>query len=76
MSPPVRRRGLKHATVQPKSATGLVASRAEAWIETNEDDAKEAEGMVASRAEAWIETTSAVVALRPMPCRLPCGGVD
>ena len=34
MSPPVRRRGLKHATVQPKSATGLVASRAEAWIET------------------------------------------
>ena len=55
-SPPVRRRGLKLLLVLPLMLSGLVASRAEAWIETGGRSRMRMEEDVASRAEAWIET--------------------
>ena len=56
-SPPVRRRGLKRASGVAGAPAALVASRAEAWIETPVTCPNNALPRVASRAEAWIETT-------------------
>ncbi len=54
----------------------MVASRAEAWIETLIAGCTQIAVEVASRAEAWIETLED----NPLPnvalSRLPCGGVD
>ena len=56
MSPPSRRRGLKHFTYDPDVDNYEVASLAEAWIETRADDRGNPKPGVASLAEAWIET--------------------
>ena len=56
-SPPVRRRGLKPRGCLGENPRRPVASRAEAWIETNEQRPVAFTCWVASRAEAWIETT-------------------
>ena len=56
LSPPMRRRGLKLSFGHVGSYSALVASHAEAWIET-QSVAKPLESrLVASHAEAWIET--------------------
>ena len=54
----------------------IVASRAEAWIETSTRKHNAAQSEVASRAEAWIETASLYADLCDFDGRLPCGGVD
>ena len=54
-SPPSRRRGLKHRLVEGRTG-GLVASLAEAWIETRYGIQGALGRSVASLAEAWIET--------------------
>ena len=58
LSPPSRRRGLKHKLSQPARPGHTVASLAEAWIGTMEIILEEAAETVASLAEAWIETPS------------------
>ena len=55
-SPPVRRRGLKLVKGHAWKTAVLVASRAEAWIETACPKPSCRSPVVASRAEAWIET--------------------
>ena len=55
-SPPVRRRGLKPEFGHKPSMKKIVASRAEAWIETGLGQPCRKRYLVASRAEAWIET--------------------
>ena len=59
-SPPVRRRGLKPWHGPDPARPGDVASRAEAWIETDMEALAAAVAAVASRAEAWIETPSQI----------------
>ena len=56
-SPPSRRRGLKHVEPQFFYNLFMVASLAEAWIETGPMLWVERTPKVASLAEAWIETT-------------------
>ncbi len=56
LSPPARRRGLKHNSCSWHSGIRYVASRAEAWIETEPLPVFLENIFVASRAEAWIET--------------------
>ena len=55
-SPPARRRGLKRVVERDGEPWFVVASRAEAWIETHLLAERVLKGLVASRAEAWIET--------------------
>ena len=56
-SPPVRRRGLKPVVPRAVVVGFIVASRAEAWIETVRQPFTFTTCVrVASRAEAWIET--------------------
>src|SRR5262249_22555211 len=57
-SPPARRRGSKPAACGLGLPATTVASRAEAWIETDTLRKERVEYRVASRAEAWIETAS------------------
>ncbi len=57
MSPPARRRGLKHTHSYERRDDFDVASRAEAWIETVLKRFFALLEVVASRAEAWIETS-------------------
>ena len=52
----MRRRGLKPRIPAVPAGIFRVASRAEAWIETNSIRKRDTKGRVASRAEAWIET--------------------
>ena len=52
----MRRRGLKPASCNISSRYACVASRAEAWIETQLLLCVRLDLRVASRAEAWIET--------------------
>ena len=56
-SPPSRRRGLKLAAKQTCCKASLVASLAEAWIETCNWCCCRRWCRVASLAEAWIETS-------------------
>mgnify|MGYP000865798304 CR=1 FL=1 len=76
VSPPVRRRGLKLLALRAVFSAELVASRAEAWIETYMCQRRYVRIAVASRAEAWIETSDAVSDPPRTSSRLPCGGVD
>ena len=55
MSPPAWRRGLKPFPAF-RMAKVSVASRVEAWIETQRKVHGRRFGVVASRVEAWIET--------------------
>ena len=55
-SPPSRRRGLKPFVYVEKFKQLVVASLAEAWIETYPLYTPEMSPPVASLAEAWIET--------------------
>ncbi len=55
-SPPVRRRGLKRPRWTRLTGPPQVASRAEAWVETDYVLACNPGAAVASRAEAWVET--------------------
>jgi len=54
----------------------IVASRAEAWIETININIKVIPFHVASRAEAWIETRRITRLSEATIGRLPRGGVD
>jgi len=47
---------LKRVDVRELVAADVIASRAEAWIETDDVTLETTEGPIASRAEAWIET--------------------
>ena len=75
-SPPVRRRGLKLEFFGCPFSCCIVASRAEAWIETMEAANNAYLSAVASRAEAWIETLKLLSQSLTSAGRLPCGGVD
>jgi len=75
-SPPARRRGSKQCALDNDVNGVLVASRAEAWIETSARAWCGRRRAVASRAEAWIETTRRRVPKAGGSGRLPRGGVD
>jgi len=75
-SPPSRRRGLKHGWWEQAASMSLVASLAEAWIETIHACILHDDPQVASLAEAWIETMIQQVLSRYPDRRLPRGGVD
>ena len=53
----------------------IVASRAEAWVETSRRARRRRSIRVASRAEAWVETAAKSDPITTPPCRLPRGGV-
>ena len=55
-SPPARRRGSKLGQPDVQRRAALVASRAEAWVETSICRYWRNVNVVASRAEAWVET--------------------
>jgi len=57
-------------------AKNIVASRVEAWIETQVRWMYISAQRVASRVEAWIETPTAWEMILTPWCRLPRGGVD
>ena len=76
VSPPMRRRGLKPRDVSLHASIHLVASHAEAWIETLFVSVDGGVSQVASHAEAWIETAWSIGRGRIWAGRLPCGGVD
>ncbi|CAO3447715.1 hypothetical protein [Azospirillum argentinense] len=62
LSPPARRRGLKHPVAHPTPVRWpAVASCAEAWIETTSPRRDHDAFRVASCAEAWIETVKALL---------------
>ena len=75
LSPPARRRGLKHALSSLHCYRRSVASRAEAWVETHDQRNELHGGNVASRAEAWVETLLAGNEEEWRCRRLPRGGV-
>ena len=66
----------RNALVTGAAQHAVVASRAEAWIETIKLLPKPVPANVASRAEAWIETSSADMRSVRVAGRLPRGGVD
>ena len=55
---------------------GVVASRADAWIETGFSGGAQGVRGVASRADAWIETSQTSLRQRWGTCRVPRGRVD
>src|SRR5438067_759949 len=75
-SPPARRRGLKQKGMAYPENSNEVASRTEAWIETDLEWRSRWLTLVASRTEAWIETWASLPPGRHRRRRLPHGGVD
>ena len=74
-SRPARTRGLKLAAPWSHK-TVIVASRADAWIETHVPRLANFRHDVASRADAWIETGMKSPLRKRKPGRVPRGRVD